>query len=177
VLVRPDAKAKRVAFAADAPISNVTTLEAIFGVKPTYGAKQGNEIVFDRALGEGAITIPALVVRALLEKNAERALAKLPDQTESVALATRVCAICKEDPTTFNLSVNEIAKRLHMSARTLQRQLQEEGTSWAALVDQMRRDLATDLKKRGATEKEITFLLGFSDRSSLVRARARWRTL
>jgi len=176
-LVDSNARARSVSFvhrasdfsADDAHL--VRSLTAIFGVEPTFGSTQ-NQIVFDETVANGALQVPAVVLREVLEKIAQRTLAALP---KTVSLAVRVRAICKEDPSSFNASIGEIAKRMHMSSRTLQRQLQDEGTSWGDLVDQMRHDLAIDLKKKGASEKEITFLLGFSDPSSLTRARARWR--
>lgn len=68
-----------------------------------------------------------------------------------------------------------MARRLRMSARTLQRRLAGEATSWAEIVDDLRQKRALELGLRGATEKEITYLLGFADPSALTRARARWR--
>lgn len=60
-----------------------------------------------------------------------------------------------------------------MSSRTLQRRLQH-GTSWGAIVDAARGEWVEELTARGASEKGITYLLGFSDPSALLRARKRW---
>ncbi|MGH8808056.1 MAG: AraC family transcriptional regulator [Noviherbaspirillum sp.] len=67
------------------------------------------------------------------------------------------------------------AKALHMSERTLQRRLQEEGTSFHQLVDDIRRELARQyLTQPQITLAQVTYLLGFSDQSIFSRACKRW---
>jgi AraC-like DNA-binding protein len=69
----------------------------------------------------------------------------------------------------------EVARRLYMSRRTLHRQLTGEGTSFKALVDDLRRELATRyLSERRMAIAEIGFLLGFSEASAFHRAFKRW---
>lgn len=68
-----------------------------------------------------------------------------------------------------------IAKRLHMSPRTLQRRLEENGIAYADLLDEVRSDLAkSKLRARELSLTEIGFLLGFSEQSSFTRAFKRW---
>jgi AraC-like DNA-binding protein len=62
-----------------------------------------------------------------------------------------------------------------MSARTLQRRLQQEGTSFQELVDAERRERALALQHLGIPAKEVAFRLGFQDPSAFVRARRRWQ--
>lgn len=72
-------------------------------------------------------------------------------------------------------SAEDIAQRLHMSSRTLQRKLAEANTTYLTLVDDCRRDLA--LRYISDPEKsitDITFLLGFSSQSAFSRAFRRW---
>ncbi|WP_168798768.1 AraC family transcriptional regulator [Herbaspirillum sp. ST 5-3] len=69
----------------------------------------------------------------------------------------------------------DIAKALHMSERTLQRRLQEEGTSFNQLVDDIRHELARDhLGQHNVTLSQIAYLLGFADQSTFFRACKRW---
>lgn len=71
--------------------------------------------------------------------------------------------------------VDEVAKRLRMSRRTLHRQLAEEGTSFAELLDGLRRDLAAQyLTQARLAIGEIAFLLGLSEPSAFHRAFKRW---
>jgi AraC-like DNA-binding protein len=68
-----------------------------------------------------------------------------------------------------------MAATLCMSERTLQRRLTEEGTSFAELVDEVRREMAQRYFQQGDfSPTEITFALGFSDPSNFYRACKRW---
>jgi AraC-like DNA-binding protein len=68
-----------------------------------------------------------------------------------------------------------VAAKLCMSERTLQRRLTEEGTSFAELVDEVRREAAERYFRHGDfSPTEITFALGFSDPSNFYRACKRW---
>jgi AraC-like DNA-binding protein len=53
--------------------------------------------------------------------------------------------------------------------------LQEEGTSFQQVIDEVRREVAvTHMRGRRATIDEIAFLLGFEKPSSFHRAFKRW---
>jgi len=68
-----------------------------------------------------------------------------------------------------------MASILCMSERTLQRRLTEEGTSFAELVDEVRREMAQRYFRHSQfSPTEITFALGFSDPSNFYRACKRW---
>jgi AraC-like DNA-binding protein len=70
---------------------------------------------------------------------------------------------------------SEIAQALCMSERTLQRRLQDEGTSFHELVDSARYNLAQRyLGQSNLTLAQATHLLGFSDQSAFFRACKRW---
>ena len=72
-------------------------------------------------------------------------------------------------------SLSRIARDLRMSARTLQRQLEAEGASFDAEVEQIRR--AHALKSIGETEQSVACIatrLGYADASSFRRAFRRW---
>lgn len=72
-------------------------------------------------------------------------------------------------------SAEKVADTLHLSLRSLQRKLAEEGSSYETLLNETRRDLAQSyLQDRRFSIGEITFLLGFSDTSSFTRAFRRW---
>ena len=62
-----------------------------------------------------------------------------------------------------------------MSARTLQRHLADEGTSFKDVLDDARADLAkTYVEEQRLTITEIAFVLGFADTSAFSRAFKRW---
>ncbi|MET0385698.1 MAG: AraC family transcriptional regulator ligand-binding domain-containing protein [Polyangiales bacterium] len=68
-----------------------------------------------------------------------------------------------------------VAKRMGVSERTLRRQLQHEGVTLRALVDDTRRELAVRLLVQATVNiTEIAYLLGFSEPSAFTRAFKRW---
>jgi AraC-like DNA-binding protein len=72
-------------------------------------------------------------------------------------------------------SQEKIAAALHLSPRNFQRKLAEEGSSYSALLNDTRRDLALSyIRDPAYSIGEITYLLGFSDASSFNRAFKRW---
>jgi AraC-like DNA-binding protein len=69
-----------------------------------------------------------------------------------------------------------VATELHRSASTLQRQLQSEGTTFRALLDETRCALAERYLRAGEySHAEIAYKLGFTDQSNFSRAFRRWR--
>jgi AraC-like DNA-binding protein len=71
--------------------------------------------------------------------------------------------------------MQEIARRLGLSERTLQRRLGEEGLSFQRLVDGARREFAEGLLVQSDYSlAEIAFLAGFSEQSAFNRAFRRW---
>jgi AraC-like DNA-binding protein len=73
------------------------------------------------------------------------------------------------------VSEANLARALHMSSRSLQRKLQEEGLTFKGLLDEMRRELAIQYVRDSRLPLiEITYLLGFSDSSNFSRAFRRW---
>ncbi|HCE10488.1 MAG TPA: AraC family transcriptional regulator [Oxalobacteraceae bacterium] len=70
---------------------------------------------------------------------------------------------------------DEVAKRLMMSERTLQRRLAEEHTNFTKLVDDTRREMAQQYLSNGQLSlKKLSFQLGFSEPSAFYRACKRW---
>jgi len=71
--------------------------------------------------------------------------------------------------------LSDVAQRLAMSGRTLQRRLAEQGSSFQALVDESRRQLAQRLLRETEYSLiEVAFMTGFSEQSALTRAFKRW---
>jgi AraC-like DNA-binding protein len=70
---------------------------------------------------------------------------------------------------------DSVAQALCLSQRTLQRRLQEEGSSFQQLLDDTRRELVVQyLAQPNLTLLEIAYLLGFADPSNFFRAFRRW---
>ncbi len=72
-------------------------------------------------------------------------------------------------------SIENIANKLGISKRTLQRRLKEESTSFKEVLNQTREKLARYYLKNSSTSGgEIAFLLGFDDPNSFFRAFQNW---
>ncbi len=70
---------------------------------------------------------------------------------------------------------HSIAHALNLSLRSLQRRLRQEGTSFKALLEETRRELALQyIREAHRPIGEITYLLGFSEPSNFTRAFRRW---
>ncbi|MGJ7544652.1 AraC family transcriptional regulator [Variovorax sp. LT1R16] len=68
-----------------------------------------------------------------------------------------------------------IARALGVAERTLQRRLQDEGTSFHALIDETRREGAErHLAQPHLSLAEVAYLLGFASQGNLTRACRRW---
>ncbi|MGI9320284.1 MAG: AraC family transcriptional regulator, partial [Thiogranum sp.] len=73
---------------------------------------------------------------------------------------------------------NGIASSLNLSVRNLQRKLHSEGISFKHLLDETRKELATQyIRDTNRRIGEITYLLGFSEPSNFTRAFRRWTGL
>jgi AraC-like DNA-binding protein len=72
-------------------------------------------------------------------------------------------------------SADDLAERLHISARTLHRQLKEKGASLQTLKDEVRQERARDLLLRTARPiKQIAEAVGFRNEKSFIRAFRGW---
>jgi AraC-like DNA-binding protein len=108
----------------------------------------------------------------ILDRQVRETLERLPKTTD---LSERVRQIVAEKLTAGEPKIGEIARGLGMSARTLQRQLDRDGTKFRELIDALRRELAVShLKEKEIPIAEVAFLLGFSEASAFHRAFKRW---
>jgi AraC-like DNA-binding protein len=72
-------------------------------------------------------------------------------------------------------TVSRMASLLGVSARTLQRRLREEGTSFAEILENLRRGMSVRLlNNRELAVYEVAYLLGYSEPSTFFRAFRRW---
>jgi len=93
---------------------------------------------------------------------------------EPADLSTKVYQILVGKPGE-SPSMDTIARMLNMSVRTLRRHLEMEGTSFQAIVDDVRCSLALKyLKTTRMNTSDIAMLLGFSDAANFRRALKRW---
>ncbi|HEY4037210.1 MAG TPA: AraC family transcriptional regulator [Burkholderiaceae bacterium] len=72
-------------------------------------------------------------------------------------------------------SLGDVAQRLNLSARTVERRLLEEGSSLRAIKDALRRDMALSrLRTSDQSVAQIAASLGYADSSTFFRAFTAW---
>ncbi len=83
--------------------------------------------------------------------------------------------LCLRDALPGPMPLAEVARALHISPRTLHRRLADEGSSYRAIKDALRRDIAiARLAKTGQALAGIAADLGFADASAFYRAFVGW---
>jgi AraC-like DNA-binding protein len=100
---------------------------------------------------------------------------RLSDLNASATVAERVRAALIETLPAGGPSMTAVTGHLATSARTLQRQLSQEGTSFQAVLASTRESLARHyLARNDLRTSEIAFLLGYNDTNSFYRAFKSW---
>ena len=108
----------------------------------------------------------------LFGRYADSLLARVP---RHATLSDRVRALLLEHLRAEAPTAARVARRLSLSIRSLHRGLQEEGTTFRGLSDQVRLEQATALlpdPRRSIAD--VAFLLGYTELSSFYRAFRRW---
>lgn len=94
--------------------------------------------------------------------------------TSGAPVIARLRSLLMRNPE-LTATVDELARELGMSSRTLQRHLQTKGTNYRKLVNELRADLVGDYLRSGRmTQKEVGYTLGFEDTNSFRRAFKSW---
>jgi len=107
-----------------------------------------------------------------LEEHAGRLMTSLG---ASQVISTQVAKLILDELEGGDPSLSTIARRLAMSPRTLQRRLDDEGATFAEILDRTRRHVAQAyIADRGLALTEVAYLLGFSEPSAFTRAWQRW---
>jgi len=111
-------------------------------------------------------------LHSVIRKHAELMLGELP---KSQNLTEKVRELATKELSRGQPKLQDIARRLSMSSRTLGRRLEEEGTTFSGLLDDLRQRLSYRyLNSQNLSISEIAFLLGFSHTAAFHRAFKRW---
>ncbi len=89
-------------------------------------------------------------------------------------IISRICHLLLSTPGEFP-KLDAVANKLSLGARTLRRRLNDLGTSYQRILDDVRRELAIEyLRTTNLTVQEIAELLGYSEVTNFRRAFMRW---
>jgi AraC-like DNA-binding protein len=164
-----EARPTRVAFAYEAP-AYVAEYERIFGGTARFG-QAFTEMELPRAWLDRAQLYQSPALYALLKAEAERTLGRLE---RDAPLRDRIeWILAKRGPR--ELTMEDVARELEMSARSLRRRMLAEGVSYGELVTRNLMNAAKRMLERpSASMKETAHAMGFASSTAFHRAFKRW---
>ncbi|MCO6055987.1 AraC family transcriptional regulator [Pseudomonas sp. MOB-449] len=110
-----------------------------------------------------------------LAEHNEAVLKRTLEQLQQPTWSRKVRACLEAQLPNGEPSAERIAQSLHLSLRSLQRHLADEGCSYEQLLGDTRQALAlAHMRDPRCSISEIAYLLGFADTSSFSRAFKRW---
>jgi AraC-like DNA-binding protein len=142
----------------------------VFGCPALYGQPE-NKLVFEAHWLNGTPNLGNEVTYSEVSQLCERLLSELKLSTGLAGKVREIFLAYLGQPTSFDL----VAERLRMSPRTLRRKLEQEGTSYRELIDELRAQAAIKyVRDTDLTIEDIAFALGFSDAAAFRHAFRRW---
>lgn len=153
------------------PRAHVKAIERHFGCPVVSGAAR-DAIVFRASDAERPFVTRNADLLAMLAPQFEEELRK---QSGEEKFGERVRGAIQRSLTGKRPTVEDIADALHISTRTLQRKLQDEGSNFQRALEEARHQLARHYLNNSVLElNEAAYLLGYEDSNSFVRAFRTW---
>ncbi len=153
------------------PREHVKAIERHLGCPVVCGAPR-NAIVFRAADAQRPFVTRNAELLAMLAPQFEEEL-KLENGDQNFVERVRIAM--QEKLTGRRPTIDDIADALHISCRTLQRRLQDEGLSFQRVLEEARHQLARHYLNNSVLElNEAAYLLGYEDANSFVRAFRTW---
>src|SRR5499427_3589343 len=145
--------------------------EAHFRCPVKFKATQ-NALIFSKS----DIDLPFVTYNAdLLATVAPQLEAELSEQLAQKTFSEQAKGILKQLLAGQRPGIQDLARELHVSNRTLQRRLTEQGITFQRLLDEARRELARHYLLHSSRElNETAYLLGYEDANSFFRAFHHW---
>jgi AraC-like DNA-binding protein len=145
--------------------------ETHFGCPVKFKSDQ-NALIFSNA----DMDLPFITHNAdLLGIVAPQLEAELTDQLAQKTFTDQAKGILKKLLAGQRPAIQDLARELHLSTRTLQRRLTEQGITFHRLLDEARRELARHYLLHSSRElNETAYLLGYQDANSFFRAFHQW---
>jgi AraC-like DNA-binding protein len=153
------------------PRAHMKALEQHFGCPIICGAPR-NVIVFRATDAQRPFLTRNAELLSVLAPQFER---ELKQQNGDDSFVERVRGAVRQKLTGRRPTIEDIAHALHISSRTLQRRLQQAGSSFQRVLEEARHQLARTYLNNSALElNEAAYLLGYEDANSFVRAFRTW---
>jgi AraC-like DNA-binding protein len=153
------------------PRPHVKTIERHFGCPMVCGAPR-NAIVFRATDAQRPFVTRNAELLGMLAPQFEEELKR---ENGDENFVERVRIAIQQKLTGQRPTIEDIADALHVSPRTLQRRLQDEGSSFQRVLEDARHQLARHYLNNSVLElNEAAYLLGYNDANSFVRAFRTW---
>ena len=140
-----------------------------FGCSVTFGHERTTILVDDQAWA-----LPLAHGNLALHGQLRSVAAGLHSQLESHGFIDVVRDRIKVLLPRGRSNIEAVADALHMTPRTLQRRLQDDGTTFRALVEASRKSIMLGCFERNATTDEIMRHAGYTNARAFRRALRRW---
>ena len=143
----------------------------LYGCEIQFG-KEFCHLDFDNQYLNQSIVAADYELLNILTKYAETAMLTKSDEP-SMSSSVRSTIISQ---TNFRFpSLDHVSSMFNMSPRSLQRRLQDEGSSFQEISDGVRREFALQhITNEKIQAKEIAYLLGYNGLSAFTRSFKRW---
>jgi len=153
------------------PPTYASQYATFFNVPVTFDAPVDALLIDRRILDlplEGAFPALHQQARALAEQ-------RLGKEARRQGVAAEIEELITREPSLLALGIEDMAERLGLHPRTLQRRLKDEDMSYLAVQARMRNRLACQWLTQGDVSiDDISIRLGFSDRRAFTAAFKRW---
>jgi AraC-like DNA-binding protein len=150
---------------------DVHECERVLGCRVEAGARW-NGVLVSAAARRLPLRRRDAVLRSMLERQADEIIGRLP---RDASAATDVRRTLELRIGRGGTGIQQVARHLAVSPRTLQRRLASEGSAYQDVLEQWRKDAAQrHLSESKLAIAEIAFLLDYSEPAPFHRAFKRW---
>ena len=160
----------RIEIAAKAP-QNLSDFQRRYSSRITFDTHKTRLFIPERLLPISSSKADPSLFRIIEAAALDRLSAVSGFDTQTSIIAAKI----SQGLRTGECSIDYVASQMGMSSRSLQRNLEREGTNYRTVMDDVRRSVAERyLVDTNRPIKEIAFLLGFSEISAFSRAVRNW---
>ncbi|MCY1349014.1 HTH-type transcriptional regulator VirS [compost metagenome] len=151
------------------PLSDDAVYRRALGVRPVFAARC-TELEFDASV----LSLPLTAADAWLHQLIAEHIARM-ERLPADELPSYVRQLLRSLLPSGRASLEKVADCMAVNPRTLQRRLEQEGTSFQRLLDETRQGMAHHyLDDPSISMAQLAGLLGYSDASGFSRAFNRW---
>jgi AraC-like DNA-binding protein len=152
-----------------APPEQTAAHDAYFGTRVLFGQPE-DRLAFAHAL----LDVPLRTASSSLAELLDTRMRELQPATTGDPFVDQVRQLIILLLEERDVRLESVAARLHLSRRTLQRELRERGMSHKDLLDGIRRERALSMLGEASTVADVAARLAYSEPSAFFRAFRRW---